>query len=130
MLVATSYTREPVHTQVVPSPDRLEPAGHVVHDVLLPSPHEFAGHATHPLMSAAGAQYVFPVQHTVRPPVVHWGEPDGQVTETQETHVDASDAPTAAEYVPCAQAVHALAPATDAYVPAPHEVHTLAPAAL
>jgi hypothetical protein len=45
-------------------------------------------------------------------------------------HVDGHHAPTAAEYVPCAQAVHALFPATDAYVPAAHEVHTLAPAAL
>ena len=81
--VAPSYTSEPVHTHVVLSPDRLEPAGHVVHAVLLPSPYEFAGHATHPLMSVAGAQYVFDGQHRVRPPVVHWGEPDGQVTETQ-----------------------------------------------
>ena len=126
-MVAGLYTREPVQTHVVLSPDRLEPAGHAVQDVLLPSPHEFAGHATHPLGSAAGAQYVFDGQHTVRPPVVHWGEPDGHETATQETH---TDAPTAAEYVPWAHAVHALAPATDKYVPAPHEVHTLAPAAL
>ena len=82
--VAPSYTSEPVHTHVVLSPDRLEPAGQAVHAVLLPSPYEFAGHATHPLMSAAGAQYVFNGQHRVRPPVVHWGEPDGQVTEPHE----------------------------------------------
>ena len=82
-LVATSYTCEPVQTHVVLSDDRLEPAGQVAQDVLLPSPHEFAGHATHPLMSAAGAQYVFNGQHTVKPPVVHWGEPVGQVTERQ-----------------------------------------------
>ena len=70
-----------MHTQVVLSDDRLEPAGQTVHAVLLPAPYELAGHATHPLMSAAGTQYVFPAQHTVRPPVVHWGEPVGQVTD-------------------------------------------------
>ena len=82
-MAATSYACEPVQTQVVVSDDRLEPAGQTVHASLLPSPHEFAGHAVHPLMSAAGAQYVFNGQHTVKPPVVHWGEPVGQVTDAQ-----------------------------------------------
>ena len=129
-LAAPSYTCEPVQTQVVLSDDRLEPAGHAVHASLLPSPHEFAGHATHPDMSAAGTQYVFDGQHRASPPVVHCWEPEGHVTEPHEMHVDGDHAPTAAEYVPWAHAVHALFPATDKYVPAPHEVHVLAPAAL
>jgi hypothetical protein len=65
----------PAQTQVVLSLVRFDPLGQVVHEVLLPSPYEFAGHATHPLMSAAGTQYVPLGQHTIRLPVVHWADP-------------------------------------------------------
>ena len=117
-------------------------AWHVDSDVL-PEAIEYLPRPQSEQTSGPAAALYFPAAHSEQAPPSGPEEPALHVQSVkaqlpvcefeflgQAKHVETAVAPTAVEYLPCSQRIHASDPAADLYLPATQPIHWLLPPGL